>query len=243
MINKIRFHYLRMGEFIEFLYDVLIICQQKTTEAMKLAASIAALQTDTETFDQNFKLDPGSPVTQELIDLDDRRDDCIIGIRYLLEAYVRYFTQAMKSAARSLLDSMDKYGTSIARLNFPTETSTINSLLEEWETKPVLSGAVTTLTLSAWITELKTVNASFKQKYVTRSTDKGSEGNLKTLEVRKAALNAYRNLIQRIEAGATLADDNSYAELIASLNVHIDKYNLIADSHKKEKEDEEEQPK
>jgi hypothetical protein len=86
------------------------------------------------------------------------------------------------------------------------------------------------------------VNATFKQKYVTRSTDKGSEGNLKTFEVRKAALNTYRNLIQRIEAGATLAEDNSYVELIASLNVHIDKYNLIADSHKKEKE-EEEQPK
>lgn len=236
MIHKIHISYLRIGELIEFLYEVLIICTQKTTEAMKVAASIAALQADAEAFDQNFKLDPASPVTKELIELDDRRDDCVIGIRYLLEAFARHFTQTIRLAAQTLLGCMDKYGTSISKLNLPTETSTINSILEEWETKPVFSEAVTTLTLTAWCGELKTLNAAFKQKYVVRSTDQGTASQVKTFDLRKKVITTYRSLIQRIESGAVMAGDNSYDELINSLNAHIDTYNIIADSHRKEKE-------
>jgi 6,7-dimethyl-8-ribityllumazine synthase len=242
MITKIHVYTLRVGELLQFLYDVLTECKQKATEAMKLAAATAALQTDTEAFDKHFKLSPGSPITLELIALDDRRDDSVVGLGLVLEGYMHHFDAVTKKAAQDLLWNMGKYGPSIAKLNLPTETSTINSFLQEWTADTTLAAAVTTLNLTAWTTELKTANNLFNEKYIARSNDKGSAPQIKTVEARKKAVNTYRNLITKIEGGAVFPEGLPYDALVNGLNAIINKYNILADSHKKEK-DEEEPPK
>lgn len=231
MIQKIRVHKLRASELLQFLNDAIKLCNQQSTEPMKLATVITALITDTNSFDRLFKLNPGSAITLELIDLDDRRDNCVMGIHQVLEGYSHYFEAVLRTAAQNLLNNMNKYGSSIYDLNYQAETRTITNMLNEWTTSSTLAAAVTTLNLGAWTTELKTANNLFNERYLQRVDEKASAPQINSFQARKKAIASYRQLIQQIEARATLAEDQTYNSLINSLNALIDKYNTLGDSH------------
>jgi hypothetical protein len=237
MIYKVRIYKLRISELLQFLNDVIKLVNQHSTEPMQLAAVITALVTDTNNFDKYFKLEMGSAITQELIDLDSRRDECIIGIRLILEGYSRHFDEATKAAAKNLLANMDKYGSQIYNLNYQAETSTISSLINDWNSMGTLTGAVSKLNLAAWVNELNTVNTLFNDSYLKRVDEKGSAPQIKSIDARKKAIVTYKTLIQHIEAKAILAQGETFTTLINNLNVLATKYNTIADSHTEKAKD------
>jgi hypothetical protein len=183
-------------------------------------------------------MDQASAFTRELIDLDNRRDESVAGIRLVLDGYTRYFEATLRTAAQNLLNNMDKYGTRIYELNYQAETSTITSLLNEWTTNASLSSAITALNLGAWTAELKTANNLFNDLYLQRVDEKAAQPQIKSFQARKKAIATYRELVKQIEARATLAGDQSYNSLINSLNVLIDKYNTLGDSHTEKPGDE-----
>lgn len=231
MIYKVRIHKLRISELLQFLNDVTKLVTQQSTEPMQLAAVITALVTDTNSFDKYFKQEMGSAFTLELINLDSRRDECIIGIRLVLEGYSRHFDGTTKAAAQNLLANMNKYGSQIYNLNYQAETSTISSLVNDWNSMGTLTGAVSKLNLSAWVNELNTVNTLFNDSYLKRVDEKGSAPPIKSIEARKKVIATYKALIQHIEARAILAEDETFIPLINNLNALVTKYNTIADSH------------
>lgn len=235
MIYYIHHYHLRNNELLQFMTDILKVCSQHSTEPMKLAAFITALVTDTGTFDQLFKLDPASPITQELINLDNLRDDCLKGINKVLDGYSYYFLPANRDAAKLLINSMNKYGTKIYQLNYPAETTSIVSLVSDWKNTPALASAITLLNLDAWVTELTTRNTAFNDKYLSRAMEQSSLPQVKTFDARVKLVASYKNLTDQIEAGAKFMGDNSYNVLINLMNELITKYNVIADSHITEK--------
>jgi hypothetical protein len=237
MIYKTHYQQLRNSELLQFMNDLLSACNQYSTDPMKLAAFIVALTTDIRTFDSLFKLNPKSAITQELINLDNLRDNCLKGIHALLEGYGYHFVPAIQSVATLLLVSMDNYGKSLHALNYPSETSTVNSLVSNWTNKPDLAAAITTLNLGTWVTELSSKNASFAEKYISRANEKALEPQVKTFDARVKAIASCKTLTSQIEAGARFMNDNSFDELINLINQLVVKYNIIADSHIGEKED------
>lgn len=236
MINRPRFYKLRNSEFLQFLVDVLSLCNNIGIEAKKLTAVILALQKDTTEFDECFKLTAGSSISEELIELDSRRDYCIIGIRQCLVGYCNHFSPEIKKASEELLMSMDKYGKKIYNLNYPSETSTINSLLDDWKNNPHLAAGIAILKLEDWTKELQTANTIFNERYLLRVNEKASAPQVKAFTTRKKAIASFNNLVKHIEAHATLAEDQTYNGLINNLNTLISKYNAIADSHISKKE-------
>lgn len=238
MIKKIHVQKLRVSELLQFLNDVIKLCNQQSTEPMKMAAVIATLVTDTNTYDQFFKLDPGSAITKDLILLDDRRDECVTGIHIVLEGYSHYFESTLRTAAQNLLSNMNKYGSQIYDLNYQAETSTITNLLNEWSANSTLAAAVTALNLGAWTAELKTANDLFNDSYLKRVDEKASAPQIKSFQARKKAISTYRELVQQIEARATLAGDGTYNSLINSLNSLIEKYNTLGDNRTEKPGDE-----
>lgn len=237
MIKKIRISNLRNNELLQFLNDILIACTQCSTEPMKLTAVVATLLTDTTMFDKLFKLDPSSPITQELVDLDRQRDNCLRGMHMVLEGYSLHFEDATKSAAQTLLQCMDKYGKSLHKLNLPAETSTIKSLVTDWTTIPAMISAVTQVNFGKWITELSTRNTNFNEKYISRSNNKATAPHVKTYDARMKVTESYRKLVSMVESGATFVGDGSYDNLINLINELVAKYNIIAESHVEDKDE------
>lgn len=231
MIHSLHLPELRNNELLQFLNDILQACRQYSTEPMRLTAVIEALLSNTTEFEHLFRLNPASEITRELIDLDNQRDNCILGINSVLFGYAYHFDAATKKAAQDLLQSMDKYGKRIAKMNYPAETQVIKSLLSDWTTKPHLACAITKLSLTTWTQELSKSNNLFAEKYILRAEEKSSQPQVKTYEARKKAIASYKKLISKIDAGAIHFDDNSFDALINLINKLVEKYKVVVNSH------------
>ena len=231
MIYNLKHYQLRNNELLEFLAEVIAICNQYSTEPMKLAVVIAVLVADTAEFDKYFKLAPGSQITNELRKLDKNRDNCINGIHLVLEGYAYHYDPAIQKAAHDLILSMDKYGRGLSRLSYEAESSTIKSLVNDWKTNPILVAALTLLAMTAWTVELETSNNLFFSRYMARVNEKASAPQIKTLDQRKITVASYLELIKQIEARIVMAEEPIYNDIVNNLNVIITRYNAIADSH------------
>ena len=236
MIYKIRHYNLRNNEILSFFNDVLNACNQFSTEPMKLAVFITVLLTDVTNFDKVFKLSQGSAITNELLAIDARRDNCLTGMHMVLDGYTRHFQAEIKKAAQDLIKSMDKYGKPLAALNYPAETSTAKSLVNDWTIIPLLANAIITVNFSSWVAELTTSNNLFYEKYNARLDEK-SLSQIKTYDARMKAIASYKKLVTQIESGANFIGDNSFDALINAINARVAQYNIIADSHVGEEED------
>lgn len=232
MIYRIRHYNLHNSELLQFLAEVLAVCSQFSTEPMNLAAVILALRNSTTLFDDCFKVAQGSQITDELRELDGKRDDCLVGIHYVLLGYSYHFQNDIKKAAEDLLFSMDKYGTSLSSLNYESESSTITNLIHDWKTTPSLVAALTLLSMGTWSTQLETSNNNFLESYRLRNNEKATKPQVKTFNQRKAAVASYQTLVNQIEARITMDDNTiSYQDFVNNLNVLINRFNIIGDSH------------
>lgn len=110
-----------------------------------------------------------SDKTQELLTSDERRDDAVNGIYYLLLGYTYHFETDKQQKAQLLLTNMELYGSGILRLNYQAETATLNNLLRDWENKPELAEAIASFNISSWVAEMKTANDVFNAQYLSRT--------------------------------------------------------------------------
>lgn len=231
MIKKVRNFMLRNSEFLQFMFDVISICLKHKAKTTDIQTQVTALNTSVTNLASVFKVEQGSILSKTLHDLDLRRDNCFIGTCQLINSHLRSPIALMQNAATLLENNIEKYGHNIAELNYPAETSTINSILKDWENDSRLTSATELLNLAPWINELQTTNQEFNNIFMNRVEETNQKPSLKTIEARKVTTAAYRTLVQHIDARALLASDNSYEALVGELNVLIVKYNRVAQTH------------
>lgn len=129
-----------------------------------------------------------------------------------------------------LLDNMALYGSGIARLNYRTETATINNLIRDWENKPELTNAVATFNLSAWINEMKTANDLFNTTYLSRTQEYGyasTEAIKSKREEVDAAYYALRDSIDTIHLLVEMPLSPYETVINQQLNTLTDQYNIL----------------
>ena len=231
MIKTLRNYLLHNSEFLQFIYDVLSICSKHKAKTTDIQKQVTELNTCVIDLASVFKIDQGSILSKTLHNLDQRRDNCFIGTCEFIQSHLRSSIASVQMAAQLLENNIDKYGDRIANLNYPAETSTINSILKDWENDSQLLSATELLNLAPWINELQTTNQEFNNIFMNRVEETNQKPSLKTIEARKATTAAYRTLVQHIDARALLATDNSYEALVGELNVLIVKYNRVAQTH------------
>lgn len=217
----------RISELLQFINDVLGICQKHDLEKLMIAPKVEALKADTEVLDAAFKVSPGSSISEQIEKLDERRDDCLTGIKTCAEGFSYHYDPDMVQAAGYILDSFKTYGKNIARLNYPSETSTISSLTRDWESNPKYNAALIKLNLLVWARELRTINTEFNTVYLSRVSEAAEETNVVATKYKYTVMGSYQGLVNRIDARAELDEEGQYLLLINELNTLIDKYNAI----------------
>ncbi len=230
MITAIDLSKLRNAEFLQFgsLFSGLVVANDPA--ALNIAAQHEAFKSRLEETSALFKLERISPITQELVQLDDRRDKAINGLTAVINGYCNHFDVAVCQAASLLNGNLFLYGVGVARLNTQAETSTLNGIISDWEGKPELKAALTALNLTGWLTELKTANQLFQQKYIQRTQEYGA-ANPDTLKAkREETLAAYYELRKFIEGNSVVHPSATYEKLINELNALIDQYNGLIKS-------------
>ena len=229
MINSIDLRNLRNANYLQFQKDFLAIISRNDPAALQVEAKYDDLAAKVSELESLFKKVLANPMSQELLTLDERRDDAINGIYYTALAYSYHYDPAIKQAADALLANISLYGSGIARLNYQAETATITNLITDWENKPELISAINTLGLKAWKDELKSINTEFSTRYLDRTQDYGN-ATPETLKLKREETNTvYYALRDRVNALHLLVETSPspYSTVINQLNALIEQYNLL----------------
>ncbi|AZJ33447.1 DUF6261 family protein [Tenacibaculum mesophilum] len=213
--------------------DILQLVNLQDVDALALTNPTNELTTIVNRIDSLYQQVQGSTLTQEIITLDTRRDKAISGIKMILNGYENHFNEAIVSAAKALLATINAHGTNIIRKSYQEQTAILDSICKDFETEPELIQAISLLDIATWVAELKNANTEFSTKYIERvgETAASPENNIE--ELRTEATLAYRKLVLHIEAHTTLSDNEAYPTLLNEIDVLAKQYNLVVDNRSK----------
>lgn len=227
MIESIDLIRLRNGEYVQFANDVLKIVQLNDPTVLQVLAKYDAMNAVKIDLEELYKKSTENPITAEIEDLDKRRDNAVSGILGVVNGYGFYFDEAISGPAKVVQNYLKIYTDNIAQENYNAETATITNMVNDFENKPELTAALTTLHLLDWKDELKNSNNKFNDRYIARTQDlaTASADNLKSKRVE--ANTAYYELRDHIFSHSIIAPSALYTKTINEINALIAQYNTL----------------
>lgn len=228
MINSIDLRTLRNSEFLQFSNDFLGLVALNNPAVLKVQTQFDNFKAVTSSIDALFKADRGSLITDEITQLDLRRDTAITGISNYVKALTYHFTENTRTQAAALAANLANYDASVAQQNYQSETAIINSILTDWNEKPALKDAIAALDLVAWQAELADANNAFNSRYLARTQELGAISPDTIKEKRLEASQVYYTLRDFINSYFTLNEGaEPYKKTVNELNALIAQYNTL----------------
>ncbi|KQS90169.1 DUF6261 family protein [Chryseobacterium sp. Leaf394] len=228
-MNAIHLKLLRNAEYLQFMKDYAAIIHLNDPTTLQIDAKLSAFETKSSELQDLFKKALASDKTKTVLELDERRDNAINGLTGYVQSLGYHFESVTRKNAQLLRDNLTLYGSGIARMNYQSETATLNNIYRDWTTKPDLMDAVIYLNLAPWLDELNDANTEFNVQFLTRTQEYG-DANPETIKSKREETNvAYYALRDRIDALHTLTEspESPYSKLINQLNALIDQYNVL----------------
>jgi hypothetical protein len=231
MINSLGLSKLRNGEFINFGNDILGLSKKYDLPTLGLQTMVTAFEDSLTPLNKLFLKEKGSAFSTDIELADLRRDNAVLGIKFVLDGYLKHYEQAKQSAAELLIETIEKYGSgAIAYQNYVQETSSINQFIAEIDANPALKAGIEELNLTAWFGELNQANLDFNVLFIKRNEEQSQkpEGNLKDL--RKSAKDGFDALANFLIAKQWIQPGPEQESLILEINGLISQYNLLVQS-------------
>lgn len=227
MIYSVNFSLFRTSESVQFFNDLVQLCLSNNPESLNIQKPYRQLEQIANSLNAGFKNEKGSDITTELSNLDARRDNAITCLRTITEGFTNHFEPSKQMSAKLLLNTIDKYGKSISRLNYQAETSTISNLAVELQSVNSVKEWVNTLGLDDVVADMLEANNAFNERFLARIREEAEKEQVALGEKIKEAVGTYRVLTAHIEAHATLNPSEELTALMKQLNELIDGYNLL----------------
>lgn len=227
MLRSIKLLRLRNSEFIQFFTDLFSIFNRHNPEELGVKNQLSPVIDELDKIKNIHGTDKGSDISDELKNIDNQRDESITGILKVVEGFMLHYDEAIREAAGLLLNKINNFGPSIARQNYPSETTSINGIIDSFNTEPKLKDALKLLKLAEWTKKLDSQNKLFSKRYIDRIDESAKQSDDKIKELRTITTENYYTLRDHLNAHATLNAAGGYIPLIDQLNELIDEYNLL----------------
>jgi len=163
-----------------------------------------------------------SDFTDALVDCDAVRDYTFRGFADYIKSAFNHYIPEMKLAARRVQIVIDEHG-NIAAKTYDKETAAIISLISKLNQD--YADDVTTLGIAGWLNELQANNETFDQLMNSRYTQETIKTQLRMKTVRTEVDDAYRTIINRINALIIVNGETGYKEFVNEMNQRIDRNN------------------
>ena len=161
-------------------------------------ALVAAVQAE----DEAYRTITRSPLTEQIAEADQVRDNTYIGLRTMVEALGRVGTAAQKEAAPRVLQAMRDYQVSVTE-NYELESTHIAQLIQQLEVQP-LSDDCTTLAITPLVSQLKTENQQVQTLIARRNEQQAGIDAQAMQRARVAADLVYVETVMVINAFAVV---------------------------------------
>ena len=161
-------------------------------------ALVAAVQAE----DEAYRTITRSPLTEQIAEADQVRDNTYIGLRTMVEALGRVGTAAQKEAAPRVLQAARDYQVSVTE-SYELESTHIAQLIQQLEVQP-LSDDCTTLGITPLVSQLKTENQQVQTLIARRNEQQAGIDAQAMQRARVAADLVYVETVMVINAFAVV---------------------------------------
>ena len=161
-------------------------------------ALVAAVQAE----DEAYRTITRSPLSEQIAEADQVRDNTFVGLRTMVEALGRVGTAAQKEAAPRVLQAMRDYQVNISE-GYELESTHIAQLIQQLELQP-LSDDCTTLAITALVGQLKTENQQVQTLIAQRNEQQAGIDAQAMQRARVAADLVYVETVMVVNAFAVV---------------------------------------
>ena len=161
-------------------------------------ALVAAVQAE----DEAYRTITRSPLSDQIAEADQLRDNTFVGLRTMVEALGRVGTAAQKEAAPRVLQAMRDYQVNISE-GYELESTHIAQLIQQLEVSP-LADDCTTLAVTALVGQLKTENQQVQTLIAQRNEQQAGIDAQAMQRARVAADLVYVETVMVINAFAVV---------------------------------------
>ena len=225
MINTFSITRLSNPVHLQFMDYVVTLVSDKNPTALNVKPQHDLLSQKVTELKDLYKAVQGSPISEQIIEADALRDQIMTGIVKVVEANTYHYDEHVRVWAHLLKNNIRVYGDNLVRNDFQTETAKIESIANDWRTKPELLNAMTMLEMNEWMIELENANREFKRLYALR-TEEISQKSEETMQTKRVEVNAaYTDLCKYLNSFAVINSSNpAYEVVISGINAYVDQY-------------------
>ncbi|MDR2125328.1 MAG: DUF6261 family protein [Prevotellaceae bacterium] len=223
-ILKIDFHSLRNEEWFQFMTEFKYLVEKSTPETLGVAELFTLFLTNYADSDTAAELIRKSPETAKMLEADNKRDATFRGFADAVASYANHFNADKQRAAEDLAIVLDHFG-NLAKKPSNEETAGMYNLLQELNGKH--APQVQLLAIADWVQELEQNNNDYETLVKQRNTELAERPKVRMVDARRQTQDAYRKIVERIEALILVNGADAYAAFVNELNTFIKRYNNI----------------
>ena len=222
-IQKVDLVGINNGAHYEFMKVVSDRFATETALSTNAAAkkAIEALAAAVKEEDRCLVISQKSLITDDIKAADDKRDNIFRGLRKSIKGLTDAPVADVAQAAKELQQCLVDYRIDPA-MQLDRETGLLLSLISDLETKSAAD--VTALALTPVVQAMKQANDKLREVTRARANDRAVQivGQLK--QAQHASDEAYRTLVQKVNALAVVEGEVDYADFISKMNEQVKHY-------------------
>lgn len=210
------------SELYEYASQTIAHAQEHGATTVTKSPLFVGLSTLFTKYDDGFKKDGKSMLTNPIVTLDIDRDRLVKWCYYTTLALTFSSDSSMVEAATHLLSKLETYGgLSLTKFAHGEESAAIKSMLNDFR-RPEYASDVTKTTIKPILDELATVQAEFDQKFQERREEKDERINVDAAYTLRGELEVAIRKFRLQVSGNALADPSSEWSKVDSVLQQLD---------------------
>ena len=220
-INSISLERMSNGSHFLFITDAVGLATADAKVKTKVTAELTALQTVLKAEDDALALSKANLLSKEIKAIDAERDKHYKALRKAIKFFLSHPDAEQVKAAQRLERLLKDYNID-PKMQLDRETGLLLNLISDLETKSAAD--VTALALTPVVQAMKQANDKLREVTRARANDRAVQivGQLK--QAQHASAEAYRALVQKVNALAVVEGEADYADFISKMNEQVKHY-------------------
>ncbi|WP_276794979.1 DUF6261 family protein, partial [Segatella oulorum] len=220
-IEPIKLGIMSNGSHFLFITDTVGLATADAKVKTKVTAELTALQTALKAEDDALALSKANLLSKEIKAIDAERDKHYKALRKAITFFLNHPDAELVKAAARLEQLLKDYNINPA-MQLDRETGLLLNLISDLETKSAAD--VTALALTPVVQAMKQANDKLREVTRARANDRAVQivGQLK--QAQHASDEAYRTLVQKVNALAVVEGEADYADFISKMNEQVKHY-------------------
>ena len=233
-INGIDLAHMKSGAHFLFITDTVGLATADAKVKTKVTAELTALQTALKAEDDALALSKANLLSKEIKAIDAERDRHYKALRKAITFFLNHPDAEQVKAAQRLERLLKDYNID-PKMQLDRETGLLLNLISDLETKSAAD--VTALSLTPVVQAMKQANDKLREVTRARANDRAVQivGQLK--QAQHTSDEAYRTLIQKVNALAVVEGEADYADFISKMNEQVKHYKQEVLPKAKKKDD------